>query len=1019
MPSLRPTLGFGRIRRQLTTAAVAAATAWSLWLPSARAAAPDPPGITEPSADGVIVNPADVHMETAPFSDPDPGDTHLCTDWEIRTVTPDAVVWESPCIGGVERVHVHLGDGSFVGAYAGRSELEFEFDYVLRVRHRDGGGLGSAWAVRSFTTGAATEVFPLELDDVATAPTPQLVDETAATVVLPAGAPPASIRLDSPTGGLLLRLQGLDGGVNAMENPASLGAHVPVRAVIEAGDSGVALPATELTFTDHDGLDHTVYLPAVNLPAGATAFYWISEGGSSYVGNDAQIAPDFSTLAQGAPVPWAARQPGYRVEIVARGLQLPVNLAFKPNAGTQPDDPWLYVTELYGAIKVIARNGTVSDYASDLLNFNPTASFPGSGEQGLAGIAIDAATGDVFAGMLYDSAPPDGPHYPKVVRFFSADGGRTASGSTVILDMPGETQGQSHFISNLTIGPDGKLYVHMGDGFAAGTALNLDSYRGKILRLELDGSAPTDNPYYSAANGITARDYVFAYGFRNPFGGAWRAADGFHYEVENGSDRNDRLAKVTRGGNYGWDGTPASMTTWASYNWTPTHAPVNIVFLEPGVFGGSGFPDEKLDHAFVTESGPTWATGPQTRGKRIVEFTLDGAGLLVEGPTPLVEYNGAGKATAVGLAVGPDGLYFTDLYKDLGYATPIDRGANVLRVRFVGTADFSAVNSIGPAPRVVQFTDQSNVPSPTAWHWDFGDGQTSTVHNPLHVYTADGTYDVRLAVTGANGAAAAKKHSFVIVGNLTHGLRADYYDDRAFSGELLSRIDTTVDFDWGNGAPDPGMGGDDFSVRWTGQVEPQYSQTYTFIARVDDGVRLWIDEQLVIDSWIDQPPTEHSGTIALQAGVRYDLRLEFYERGGGAVCQLSWQSPSQSRQIVPQSRLYPGIEQVTGAPAGPALTRPFALGQNRPNPFNPATRIGFTLPAASAVDLFVYDLRGREVARLLDGRRFDAGTHDVAWHGLDGQGRAVASGSYVYRMSAVPLDGSPAFSQSRKLAVVR
>src|SRR5690606_21696958 len=111
--------------------------------------------------------------------------------------------------------------------------------------------------------------------------------------------------------------------------------------------------------------------------------------------------------------------------------------------------------------------------------------------------------------------------------------------------------------------------------------------------------------------GINARDYVFAYGFRNPFGGAWRASDGKHYQVENGPSV-DRFSQVNAGVNYGWDGSNASMLNHAIYNWDPSHAPVNIAFVQMETFGGSRFPNSKLDHAFISESGPTYATGPQT-----------------------------------------------------------------------------------------------------------------------------------------------------------------------------------------------------------------------------------------------------------------------------------------------------------------------------------------------------------------------------------------------------------------------
>ena len=77
--------------------------------------------------------------------------------------------------------------------------------------------------------------------------------------------------------------------------------------------------------------------------------------------------------------------------------------------------------------------------------------------------------------------------------------------------------------------------------------------------MNLDGTAPTDNPFYNAGDGIGAADYVFSYGHRNPFGGDWRALDNFHYEVENGPN-TDRFARVVSGRNYLWGGSDASMT---------------------------------------------------------------------------------------------------------------------------------------------------------------------------------------------------------------------------------------------------------------------------------------------------------------------------------------------------------------------------------------------------------------------------------------------------------------------------
>ncbi|MBX2862601.1 MAG: DUF4347 domain-containing protein [Leptolyngbyaceae cyanobacterium MAG.088] len=136
------------------------------------------------------------------------------------------------------------------------------------------------------------------------------------------------------------------------------------------------------------------------------------------------------------------------------------------------------------------------------------------------------------------------------------------------------------------------------------------------------------------------------------------------------------------------------------------------------------------------------------------------------------------------------------------------------------------------------------------------------------------------------------------------GLKGDYFDNQDFTDLQLTRTDATVDFNWGGGAPDPTIGVDTFSVRWTGQIEPLYSETYTFQTTTDDGVRLWVNGQLIIDQFVDQAPTSYTGDITLEAGQKYDIRLDYYENGGGAVAELHWSSDSQAFEIIPQSQLF-------------------------------------------------------------------------------------------------------------------
>ncbi len=134
------------------------------------------------------------------------------------------------------------------------------------------------------------------------------------------------------------------------------------------------------------------------------------------------------------------------------------------------------------------------------------------------------------------------------------------------------------------------------------------------------------------------------------------------------------------------------------------------------------------------------------------------------------------------------------------------------------------------------------------------------------------------------------------------GVTGEYFQDLDLTSLALARADATIDFDWDLGAPDPLLDADTFSVRWTGQLRPRHSEEYTFITTSDDGVRLWVNGQLVIDHWTDHGVTEDRGTITLEAGQRYDIRMEFYENGGYATAKLEWQSARQEREIVPESR---------------------------------------------------------------------------------------------------------------------
>ena len=137
------------------------------------------------------------------------------------------------------------------------------------------------------------------------------------------------------------------------------------------------------------------------------------------------------------------------------------------------------------------------------------------------------------------------------------------------------------------------------------------------------------------------------------------------------------------------------------------------------------------------------------------------------------------------------------------------------------------------------------------------------------------------------------------------GLSATYFHNLDFTAPAATRVDKKVYFDFGVAEPAPTVAPTTYSVRWTGKVKPSFSETYTFTTLGDDGVRLWVNHRLVIDDWNAHAPAERFGTVTLEASRRVDIQLEYFNKTGGGVVQLWWESPSQLKQVVPTARLYP------------------------------------------------------------------------------------------------------------------
>lgn len=334
--------------------------------------------------------------------------------------------------------------------------------------------------------------------------------------------------------------------------------------------------------------------------------------------------------------------PGFEMELAATGLDLPANICFVPEPKDDSLAPLLYINELYGQVKVVTVDFSVHTYAEGLLNYQADHKFPGTGESGMTGIVVEPETGDLFLSMIYEN---DGKMFSKVIRTKSETGLKLDSTSTVIDGIPSIRA--AHQIQALTIGFDKKLYVNVGDGMIdPNTAQDDNELRGKVLRMELDGSIPADNP--------TGGSYIFAKGFRNPFGARWRNSDRSLYISDNGPNSDDRIAKVEAGKNYGW---PASMRQNSIMWWNFCQAPTAIDFMQ-----GGQFPEEFEDELYVALFGRAYVHGRDPKGKKIVKIALNQDATAVKGYDEFAYYKGDGPASCCGLQFGPDGLYFTDLH---------------------------------------------------------------------------------------------------------------------------------------------------------------------------------------------------------------------------------------------------------------------------------------------------------------------------------------------------------------------
>jgi len=191
-----------------------------------------------------------------------------------------------------------------------------------------------------------------------------------------------------------------------------------------------------------------------------------------------------------------------------------------------------------------------------------------------------------------------------------------------------------------------------------------------------------------------------------------------------------------------------------------------------------------------------------------------------------------------------------------------------------------------------------------------------------------GAHSIMAKATDSTGAVGFSSFNDILVSpDGAPGLGAEYWPNLTMTGTPQTRSDANIQFDWGLGSPMPGIPNDNFSVRWRGRIRAQFSETYTFRTQTDDGVRLWVNGQPVIDKWVNQGVTNWTGTIALTAGQLVEFEMHYFDNFGDAIARLFWSSPSLTEQIVPGSALFAPAPGTNHRPRAPIVTLPSVEGE--------------------------------------------------------------------------------------------
>jgi glucose/arabinose dehydrogenase len=345
----------------------------------------------------------------------------------------------------------------------------------------------------------------------------------------------------------------------------------------------------------------------------------------------------------------AAILPAGFIETVVPGLTSPTAMALAP-------DGRVFIAEQGGAVRIV-KAGVLLPAAFLTLTVDS------AGERGLIGIALDPAfdsNGFVYVHYTVPGAGGAAP-FNRVSRF-TASGDTVVPGSgIVIVDLDPLSTATNHNGGAIHFGPDDKLYIGVGDNATGSNAQTLANRKGKVLRLNRDGSIPTDNPFFASATG--ANRAIWVLGLRNPFTLAFEAGTTRMFINDVGQSAWEEIDQGVAGANYGWPATEG-VTTNPAYR-SPIYAyghgtgPTLGCAIAGGAFGRAGpsFPSSYAGDYFFADLCGRWINRRTTAGA-VSTFAsgIPGPVDLLTAPDGALYYlaRGSGGATGIlGRITGP------------------------------------------------------------------------------------------------------------------------------------------------------------------------------------------------------------------------------------------------------------------------------------------------------------------------------------------------------------------------------